>query len=415
MGFWWYLYLIINLATFIYYYKKNNGIIQAPFLMAYTALFIFIPQFSTIYNNSYYDKTIIPYLGFTMISCNIAFIIGFEISKNKLHPTFKTTNKLMQNKIKMPLIFITLLGLSTIFLWDGSKFQEGDNVIQTNLKSFSQTSLCLIITSIITSHKKNKFTYFILILSLIPLIYFAFFIKGSRGETLFLLLTTAIYISYKHPNLTNIVKRTFITLLIFGALLSASIVWVRSVISDKSNNTEIKNISLWDNFIKSFSQDDINSGMDLGNAAIGIQHLYNLNKIDFGTHVYDEFIQNIIPRRIVGESLKEKLKLNLIDDKKYIESLTNGVTTMTGYYYAFRSFSFLGFILFFFMGFIYGYIYIRTRTSAKSLFLYLLIISSVPLIFTHGPGYLFIKIYINFTIGYIFCHQGFKKYIIKNG
>ncbi len=413
MGFWFYSYLITNLVIFIFYYKKTNGIFQAPFLMAYTAIFILLPQFATIYHNSFYDKRLIPDLGFVMISCNVSFLFGFEIIKRFVKKNKNIISILFLRKIKYFLLVIGVIGFTTVFLWAGTKFQEGDNVIQANMKSFSQMSFCLVLTSMLTYRVKNKFSIFMLALSVIPLFYFAFFVKGSRSETLFLLLSISMYLSFKNPQKEIIIRKWTLIILLAGALLSASIIWIRNVIINKSEYTEL---SLIDNFVDSFSQKKVSLGMDLGNAAIGIQYLKESNQLDYGTYMYDDFIQNIVPRRIVGETLKEGLKFKLVDDQLFIKQQTHGVTTMTGYYFAFRSFSYLGFLLYLLLGAFYGLIYCKIKNSASCLYLYLLILPTIPLIFTHSAGYLYMKIYINFAIAYIFCHKGFKQYrIIKNG
>lgn len=417
MEFWIYSFLLLNSIVFIYYSRQINGVFQAPFLMAYTALFIFIPQFVSIYNNSLYDKNLIPDLGFMMLSCNLAFLIGFELLKQNYHPSKNVITILHFSKIKYFVLIFSLVGFSTVFLWNGgSKFQEGDNVIQANIKSFSQIALCLTYTSLLNLKTYKKFIVYVFFISVIPLCYFAFFVKGSRGEILFLLLTMTIFLSIKYPLKEKLIRKLFIIILIMGALFSASIIWIRNIISNNYEDVNLVELSLFDNYIDSFSQKDINLGMDLGNAAYGIRYLKNTNEYDYGTYIYDDFIQNIVPRRVVGEAVKEELKFKIVDDRKFIQNQTHGVTTMTGYYFAFRSFSYFGFIIFFIIGLFYGYIYTRMKNSSLSLFIYLLIISIVPLIFTHSPGYLYMKIYINFFIAYLFCHIGFKHYkILRHG
>ena len=83
MGVWFYLYLIINIIILIYYYKKKLGIFQAPFLMAYTSIFVLLPQLSSIYISPFYEKYLIRDLGIIMATCNLTFILGFEIAKKQ--------------------------------------------------------------------------------------------------------------------------------------------------------------------------------------------------------------------------------------------------------------------------------------------------------------------------------------------
>ena len=408
MWLWFYSYLAVNFVILFYYYRKTNGVFQAPFLMAYSALFVLLPQFATIYNNPYYDKRLIPDLGIVMLSCNIAFALGFEIMKWYAPEKKDVIGILHIGKIKYFLTIIAVIGFATVFLWSGAKFQEGDNVIQANIKFFSQMALCLVLTSQLTYQKRNKFAIYIFALSAIPSIYFAFFVKGSRGETLFLLLTIGLFIALRYPQKEPVVKKCILAILLVGALFSASITWVRSVIN-QSDHTEV---SLIDNFVSSFSQKKVRLGMDLGNAAIGIRYLKETNQLDYGTYMYDDFIQYTVPRRVVGESFKEGLKLNIVKDGELINRLTHSVTTMTGYYFAFRSFSDLCFLLFFLYGAFYGFAYCRMRDSAPCLYLYLLILPVVPMIFIHNAGYLYARLYIGFAIAYIFCYKAFKRYKI---
>lgn len=54
------------------------------------------------------------------------------------------------------------------------------------------------------------------------------------------------------------------------------------------------------------------------------------------------FYTKLYSRRLVGEEAKENLKLNIVNDKSTIQKLTYNITTMTGYYSAFKCFSYLG-------------------------------------------------------------------------
>ena len=412
MWLWFCSYLAVNAVILVYYYKKAYGVFHAPFLMAYTALFVLLPQFATIYNNPYYDKRLIPDLGIVMLSCNVAFTLGFEVVKWYVPERKDVIGILHIDKVKPFMIVMAAMGFATVFLWSGAKFQEGDNVIAANMKEFSQIAVCMPLIAQLAYQKWNKFALYIFVLSVIPSCYFAFFIKGSRGETLFLLLTIGLFLALRYPLKEPVIKKCTLAILLAGALFSASIVWVRSVING-SAHTEV---SLIDNFVGSFSMKKVSLGMDLGNVAIGIRHLKEINQMDYGTYLYDDFIQNAVPRRIVGESFKEGLKLNLVKDKEFISRHTHSVTTMTGYYFAFRSFSYLGFLLFFLYGAFYGFAYCRRRDSALCLYLYLWIMPVVPLMFTHSFGYLYSRLYLGFVISCIFCHKAFKRYkITSNG
>lgn len=118
MKFWLLLYLIINIVIFIYYYRKPNGVFQVPFLMAYTSIFVLSPQFLSIYTSPYYDKRLIPDLGFMMVTCNMALVAGFELFKRKIH--FDTQGHVVGilwfMRIKWVVVLFTILGFCSIFM-----------------------------------------------------------------------------------------------------------------------------------------------------------------------------------------------------------------------------------------------------------------------------------------------------------
>lgn len=91
-------------------------------------------------------------------------------------------------------------------LWNDT-FQGSDNVIQANLKNFSQYAFCAIVTFIFRKNK-SKYLYLLIICTLVPLIYFAFFIKGSRGESLFLLITISFILSMKYPQKHKLISKS---------------------------------------------------------------------------------------------------------------------------------------------------------------------------------------------------------------
>lgn len=170
MGVWFYLYLIINIIILIYYYKKKLGIFQAPFLMAYTSIFVLLPQLSSIYISPFYEKYLIRDLGIIMATCNLTFILGFEIAK-KQKITSSFFSSINYRKSKYILFIFTILGLYSMTLWNDT-FQGSDNVIQANLKNFSQYAFCAIVTFIFRKNK-SKYLYLLIICTLVPLIYFA--------------------------------------------------------------------------------------------------------------------------------------------------------------------------------------------------------------------------------------------------
>mgnify|MGYP004604537295 CR=1 FL=1 len=402
-----YLYLILNIIILFYYYKKDNGIYEAPFMLAYTSVFVMLPQLAAIYSIDQFNTSTFPLFIYTIIGGNIAFIVGFEYSdRKKIKQSFSIIE---YSKIRGLIYICTLLGFYSIFTWS-STYQGSDNVVQAKLLSFGAKSLCLISPFLLRgrlSIEKNVIT----ILSLIPIVYFAFFVKGSRGQTLFLVMLLSFVLYNRFPSIKNKVKKMTLLILVMGAIASASIGLIRYILVGNPANGEksdITELSLFDTYISSFSSQE--TGFDLGNAVIGIEWLDKNKEYDLGVgYVWDDFIQNNVPRRWVGTQAKEGLKLNIVDDSMMIERLTNSITTMTGYYYAYRSFGILSPLLFLMIGLGIGYIWNRSRCSMFYQFMYLTVLSQIPLLVTHGPGYIYGNIEFVLIFMYPFIFKAIRK------
>ena len=72
------LYCIVNFYIVNFYKNKYEGVFSAPFVMAAISLSVMLPQMTTIYYSNRYDNDLIPLLAYMMISCNIAFAIGYK-------------------------------------------------------------------------------------------------------------------------------------------------------------------------------------------------------------------------------------------------------------------------------------------------------------------------------------------------
>ena len=130
---------------------------------------------------------------------------------------------------------------------------------------------------------------------------------------------------------------------------------------------------------------------DRGNAALGIDYCFQKNEYNYGSFIWNGFVFNYIPKRLVGENIKTSLIIPFEADK-YIQALTNGITCTTGYYDAFSAFSWFGFFVFYFLARIFAWIRKRGSYSTlyMTLFFYMLANSTVGV--THGLQLIFAKI-----------------------
>ena len=374
----------MNVWLLFRYYKRPIGVFEPPFLMACISLTVLLPQFTSIYFVDFYPNSLIPLLGYTMISGNLFFTIGYErsIAKYENRRSESIVDLRYDNiSIGVFLFIATAFACYSLTLYD---MPNADMVAAANFKGMAFLAVAL---SLIAYKRTNKKKYLIwFVIASIPVINFIFFIKGSRGDSLVLFLNILFFLSLYDKWRGKAKKLAFIFLLL-GSVLSASITMVRQNIhgDEYEGNTNV-----WENYKESFVQNEFMHGMDLGNAALLIDYCYENSSYRFGLSFWNNFVYNYVPKRFFGEDFKRSLMLE-DDYEDEVEIITCGITTTTCYSDAFHSFSIFGFVLFFIVGYGLGYVMTRIFISDFYLFLYFQIIGFIPVTFTHSMQYLFAR------------------------
>ena len=127
--------------------------------------------------------------------------------------------------------------------------------------------------------------------------------------------------------------------------------------------------------------------MDLGNGALLIKYTKDNMNYDFGLFLWNDIVTWYCPSFLFGKDGKESLKI-LDYNTSYIRRVTHGITTCTSYYFAFAAFSYLGFVLFYAVGFMLGFIWNRAKYSLLFLTLYLSLMYNLPNLASHGFSYI---------------------------
>jgi hypothetical protein len=350
-------------------------------------LFIYLSQVVTIYQGKFYDKEILPDLLIVMISCLIAFNFGFN-KEYKLKESLNFDYKISSN-IKYLLILFCVSGFIATLMY--RQLISGDWVIASFFQSFGLAAGVVAIFLIIKGRRKIHFYYIILILSLYPLIDFALFVKGSRSRAFYVILLVCFLISSIYPSKRKFVKYSFLSLFIVGSIVSASIAQYRMSLKGNSN---IESVEFLQNYTNSFIPTIISTnGMDLGNAALGIQYCKKSMNYSMGLIFIDRLIYNYVPARFIGE--REKKSMMLSPESAKIEAkYTNSVTTMTGFYEAFNCFSYAGFLLFYFMGLFMKYCWVKASHSIIYFLIYFYLVVYINVSISHGLTYFFSYLFL---------------------
>lgn len=141
---------------------------------------------------------------------------------------------------------------------------------------------------------------------------------------------------------------------------------------------------------------------------------------DYGLIHWNNFVFNYIPAQIVGRDLKMSLMVDLDDPfemakRRYGHEFMTG-STVTGYFDAFLSFSFLGFMKFWLIGWIAGRLYrYANEGSFRAQLLYILLIVPAMQSISHTTNDFLIRGWVYFFImGYPLLMLATVKTYMKN-
>jgi hypothetical protein len=401
------IYIIENLYILYKQYKKPMGIFSPVYIVAFMSLGQILPQLTTIYClPQIYDRNIMYNLLFTMISCNLAFYLGSE-KEIQSKPS-----KVLEIRPNFILILIVAFApCSYIFDKFISAKHAGietsaDGVIAFQFQALGFISLILALCYL-RKHKMTPLLIGCLLLSTLPIIHYAFGVYGSRLSTFVVVLLYAYLFTIKFPHRYNLIKKLFTIFFIIGCIGSLSIGEVRTKMTDDTNGG-LRNIDYIDNMKQAFLGGSYNpmAGMDLGNAALGIEHCYQLNEYNWGLFIWNGFVFNYIPRRLVGQEIKDDMTVHFESDK-YVQKLTHGITCPTGYYDAFSSFAWFGFIIFYALARLFTWLRNRGKYSVFYLTMYFYMLTNTAVAITHGLQIVFAK--VEFMI-ILFSLLGFTLY-----
>lgn len=359
-------------------------------LFSITVIAQLFPQLYVVLNNNYYNEGIIPNLLIMMISCQLAFKYGYNKGVTK---TIKgKIIDINERSLKWLLLVFTIIGfIPMIYYGSMQSVYGGINVVLGQLRNIGMMSLILSSHLLLIKHDKSKkLLWSIIILSFIPLFYYGYFVKGSR-QTLFSLFYIIIYfLLYFRSKWERKLSLSFLLAFIIGNILSVSMTEIRRYNNyHEDSATSLGNIKYWDNFKSSLNSPDLKFGMDLGNGALLIDYVYKNSSYDFGATIWNSFVYNYVPKRVIGENNKEYLYLlkNYRLEQK-IDKECCGITYTTSYFNVFQMFSFFGFIVFIWIGYIIGRFKVKATVSTFYILAFLMSVILIPNMITGGIQYL---------------------------
>ena len=387
--------LFIFIATCLWvvcrYYKKRNGVFQAPFIFSLASMLMMVPQFSTIILNPYYDSGLLLDLTWMMVSGTLAFSFGFEKAEKKEVVRCKDLHTSKALKI---LFCVFLVGLYASWQSDviAEEFRNGGGADIRENHSYQVWHFFRLFLDLgyfyplAYAAKTKKYPMLIKIIIIIGSLYYLTIVLAfaRRALTVKLFLSLALLISMIKPFWIKKIRIAVILFFSVGVIYNASIGEIRSNLSSETDKVKV---DYFENYKRSYYSPPLIHGMDLGNGALLIKYTKDNMNYDFGLFLWNDIVTWYCPSFLFGKDGKESLK-NLDYNTSYIRRVTHGITTCTSYYFAFAAFSYLGFVLFYAVGFMLGFIWNRAKYSLLFLTLYMSLMYNLPNLASHGFSYI---------------------------
>lgn len=410
-------YIITCIWVIARFYKRDKGVFQVPFIFSLASMLMMLPQYCVIIYNPYYDPDLLPDLTYCMITSTLALAFGWDKAQKQKVTKFWDID-LQKSRITFFILFI--IGLFCALKSYGevlNHFASGESDIRGNhtyqillfFMLYFDIGMFYALTYVIKRRKATRLIKIILILSCL---YYLFIVLMLARRTLVvkLFMSLGLLTVCIRPQWQNIIKKIVVLFFAIGTVYSASISEIRGDLHGRRNET----INIWENYKKSYVNPNLAHGMDLGNGALFIRYTKENLTYNFGAFLWDDIVTWYFPSFIFGKEGKEALKL-AGENNKYIESITHNVSTPTGYYQAFAAFGYFGFIMFYGIGYLFGYIWKRIQYSSLYLIIYLCFMFHVPSLASHGFGFVLgqIETFLIFGIPVLYRFISKKKLILR--
>lgn len=406
------IYAIINILMIASGFKSKMGVFQFPCLIGCVDLAFVFPQLYSIYNVPRNTDAYMTLSLFFMCLCTIALWFGFYWGNRHI----KQKNSIVRfnpDAIINVIVVFFLIGVTAYLTNRGVQKggrASGTYVIVRFFQEYANYALFLILIILSRHRKYTKLLTVLLIGEFIIGVDFLF-LAARRGNAIIMVLAV-LYFYLNKLSLTKYYSRRWLIPIFFftGMMLSTNI-------ADYRSNAYKGSMSATENF-KSLDYSNTTSKIfnnpygELNNAILGINYAYAHNGYDYGATNWNGLVSTLVPKVIVGTQVKEGMYLP-IPTQEFANSLTADGSTMTGYFDAFGSFGIFGFIKFFIVGLIMGFLWNRRLTSDISLFLYLLLLTPGLHLITHHSAYFFYNLALYALFIYPFLRPCRVKWIPK--
>lgn len=381
-----YIFVATCIFIIVVNLREKDGMLRAPTVAALISLFSIGPQMIQTIVNPFFNKSILPLFFIFISSCLICFHLGF-LKGTKMKQEVIKLRQLESGRNKYVCIVFCIFGLIALLAYKGT-IGGMDWVIAGFLQSFGVISIFLSFNELKNfGFRDSKLYIIILLISLWCIIDYAFNIKGSRTRIFYIIIFSCLYLSRIYPIKAKLICNLLLYTFIIGSVASFSMGDYRKDI-DKPFLERISLNQIVENYkLNLFGQIKVSlNGQDLYNGAQYADYCWGTGNYNFGLFIWNGLVFNYIPQRFVGQEVKDSL-MSSLENRKKVNSLTHGVTTVTGFGEAFAAYSIFGGVIFYLIAFFFGRWWQRSFISDFYLLLYAYSIMYLAPLITHGIVY----------------------------
>ena len=383
------LFAIINVLLLYDGLRKKSvmGVFRFPFIIACVNLTFIYPQLTAIAAHVKNPDAYLTTSVLHMCLCTVAVWAGFVIgtSGNLRNQFIRRFNP--QKIIPVAILFL-FIGISAYLInrgvYKGGKI-SGPFVIVNFFTAYINYALILIMMALYLPGKKSNARFLLFIVLVIAID--QFINQARRANALYIAMIIGyFYMLYCSQKKYALVKYVIPGVFLFGMLFNTVIAQYREN-AYSGEVSAVENVESLDFGSEKENNANLAKG-EVNNAIKAINLCESYHLYDYGASNWNRTINDLVPKFLVGSTLKQQLFIPTAYDQ-FVTSLTKSGSTMTGYFDSYASFGLLGFIKFFIIALIMGVLWKRRNLSDISIFLYLALLTPGIHAITHSTNAVF--------------------------
>jgi hypothetical protein len=380
------LWSLVSLQIFLFF-RKQEHFFKFPFLLIMTFSIMILPTLTYNVNSaSTFPDEEYNLMCFNILCCLLAGCLGYEAWKPKITPSTWELNLTRLNKITLVFIIIGIASGIYLFTLNVEAGWYGLPVYVLFLARFLRPAMVIQLTLTIVKRTTEK----LIILGITICFLLYALLIGRRSEFgIFFLYTTTIFHFLKGWNIPR-------WLLPVGLVASIVILNVVPTIRGDFKKADYSGFLTVD---YSYELNNYFSGKtrnEIIESAYTIAAYERSGQAGWGAGIWNQLVNQYIPRGILGETFKNSMRLKAPDPAMIRRQHSAKKTfyfylSPVGYTSAFMEFRYFAFMFFFFFGMIAKYLYEQAKHSGNIFWVmfYTIFSISIPLSNSSYIGELF--------------------------